>query len=94
MKINTESLNNINACPEFITYWTGSFCISGSQFHVSGSENTCYFEDGVEHQVTCSNSTEVSWLSSGAGIFGVSCSLHNLEDGISHSYRKTKKIKL
>ena len=43
--ITPKILTRIKACPEAIEYFTGSFCISGSQYHVSGSENDCEFEN-------------------------------------------------
>ena len=86
--ITTESLKNSNkeVCPEAITYFTSSFCVSGSEFYVSGSNHECYFEDNVTYHFTCSNSKEVHWLIYASTIFGVTSSLYNQETNQSLTY--------
>ena len=88
--ITPKILTQLKVCPEAIAYWTGSFCISGSQYHVSGSENDCEFEDGVLHHVTCSNYEQVDWGLTACSMFKVSGSIHDKETGFDYIITDTK----
>tara|TARA_B100001250_G_C19661156_1_gene727111 strand:+ start:282 stop:569 length:288 start_codon:yes stop_codon:yes gene_type:complete len=88
--ITPKILTRIKACPEAIEYFTGSFCISGSQYHVSGSENDCEFEDGVFSPITCSNYKQVDWWIGLFNMFKVSGSIHDKETGFDYIVTGTK----
>ena len=87
--ITTSSLLQSNACPEAYDFFTESFCISGSEFYVSGSNHECYFEDNITYHYTCSNSNEISWLVWAANTFKITGSFYNSETNISQYYHKT-----
>lgn len=88
--ITTESLNQQKACPEAYAFFTGSFCVSGSQWY-SGSNNEAYFEKNIVYNFTCSNSNEVSWLFWACDKFKVTASIHNSETNVSQFYYKLDK---
>ena len=92
--ITTGSLKQNNACPEAYAFFTGSFCISGSQWHVSGSNNECYFEDNITYHFTCSNKQEVSWLMWASNKFKITGSFHNSETNTSQIYYKKSALTL
>ena len=83
--ITTGSLQLKNACSESYAFFTGSFCISGSNSSphqwYSGSNHECYFEEGIVYPFTCSNSTEVGWLMWASDMFKITGSFYNLETG-------------
>ena len=89
--ITTESLKQVNSCPGTIEFFTGSFCVSGSEFYISGSNNECYFEDNITYHFTCSNSNEVSWLFWACDKFKVTATIHNSETNVSQFYYKLDK---
>ena len=85
--ITTESLNQQKACPEAYAFFTGSFCVSGSQWY-SGSNNEAYFEKATVYNFTCSNSNEVSWLIWASNRFNITGSFYNKETNTSQYYYK------
>ena len=74
--ITTASLSQSNACTGAVEFFTGSFCISGSEFYVSGSNHECYFEDNITYHFTCSNSAEVDQLIWASNKFGITGSFY------------------
>ena len=78
--ITTESLKNLNACSSSFAFVTGSL--------FSGSEDSIYFEEGITHNITCSNSREVSYLRWGARKLNLTGSIHNLETGVSQTFKR------
>jgi endogenous inhibitor of DNA gyrase (YacG/DUF329 family) len=86
--ITTESLNQKNACPEAYAFFTGSFCVSGSQWY-SGSNHEAYFEENTIYPFTCSKSVEVDWLIWAANKFKITGSFYNSETKVSQKYHNT-----
>ena len=78
--ITTESLKNLNACSSSFAFVTGSL--------FSGSEDSIYFEEGITHNITCSNSREVSYLRWGARKLNLTGSIYNLETGVSQTFKR------
>ena len=78
--ITTESLKSLRACSSSFAFVTGSL--------FSGSEDSIYFEEGITHEITCSNSREVSYLRRGARKLNLTGSIHNLETGVSQTFKK------
>ena len=88
--ITTQSLQNLNACSSSYAFITGSLWTEGNPWY-SGSNYEAYFEDGVVHSFTCSNSNEVSWLFWACDKFKVTASIHNSETNVSQFYYKLDK---
>tara|TARA_B100000287_G_C20598074_1_gene766943 strand:+ start:654 stop:1049 length:396 start_codon:yes stop_codon:yes gene_type:complete len=88
--ITTKSLDQKNVCSEAVNFFKQTFCISGSEFYISGSNNECYFEDNIIYNFTCSNSDQVDWLIKASNIFGITGSFYNTETNKSQLYHRIR----
>ena len=86
--ITTQSLQNLNACSSSYAFITGSLWTEGNPWY-SGSNYEAYFEDGVVHSFTCSNSNEVAYLRWACQMFNLTGSIHNSKTGVSQTFKRS-----